>query len=170
YFVADDGAHGNLLWTSDGSEAGTHLVAGLSHASSYVAVGGLRRVGSRCLFDYYADERRRLMASDGTAEGTVSLRDLVPDSVADAVDGTVFLGADDGVHGYELWKTDGTTGGTTLVKDLEPNLRTNASWPYLLATLDTPGVPTRVLFSADDGVPGREPWVSDGTAAGTHLV
>src|SRR6185436_2152545 len=57
-----------------------------------------------------------------------------------------------------------------LVKDLEPNLRTNASWPYLLATLDTPGAPTRVLFSADDGVHGREPWVSDGTAAGTHLV
>ena len=31
---------------------------------------------------------------------------------------TIFFAADDGVHGIELWKTDGTTLGTTLVTDL----------------------------------------------------
>ena len=36
------------------------------------------------------------------------------------VGGTLFFTADDGIHGRELWTSDGTEEGTVLVKDIDP--------------------------------------------------
>ena len=36
------------------------------------------------------------------------------------VNGTLYFQADDGVHGFELWKSDGTAAGTVMVKDINP--------------------------------------------------
>ena len=37
-----------------------------------------------------------------------------------AIGSTAYFTADDGVHGEELWKSDGTAAGTVLVKDINP--------------------------------------------------
>ena len=37
-----------------------------------------------------------------------------------AIGSTTYFTADDGVHGVELWKSDGTAAGTVLVKDINP--------------------------------------------------
>ena len=76
----------------------------------------------------------------------------------------VFLSQDDGVAGWELYKTDGTTAGTVLVKDIRPG-RDNSQPGWV-----TPAGGGTIFFTANDGTNGGELWKSDGTAAGTVMV
>jgi ELWxxDGT repeat protein len=78
------------------------------------------------------------------------------------VGGQLFFHADDGVHGDELWTSDGTDAGTTLVKDVNPGGgSSNISEPT--------NVNGTLFFNAYDGN-AYGLWKSDGTAAGTVLV
>ncbi len=116
---------------------------------------------------------QELWRSDGTALGTRMVRDLCPGACGSylipparalaALGSTLFFASHDGVHGVELWATDGTAGGTRLVADLRPGLDSSAPRNFLVAS----GL---LFFVADDGVHGAELWRSDGTAAGTWLV
>jgi len=79
------------------------------------------------------------------------------------VGSTLFFTATDGIHGIELWKSDGTTNGTILVKDIQTGYR--SSYPSELTNVN--GI---LYFAANDGGTAHELWKSDGTAAGTVLV
>jgi ELWxxDGT repeat protein len=79
------------------------------------------------------------------------------------VNGTLFFQANDGVHGAELWRSNGTSFGTFLVKDIRAG-SASSSPKYLTNVNGT------LFFQANDGVRGKELWKSTGTAAGTVLV
>lgn len=75
----------------------------------------------------------------------------------------VFFAANDGVHGQELWKSDGTAAGTVMVDDINPG-------PGSSNPTDLTVVGSAVYFAANDGVHGTELWMTNGTAAGTTMV
>ena len=136
-----------------------------SGLSNFVAVGGI-------LFFTANDgsSGMELWKSDGTAAGTVIVRDINPLGSASpqfltAVGGTLFFFASDGVSGTELWKSDGTTAGTVQVKDINPGA-SGSIWGSVNVVM-AGGV---LYFPATDGTNGTELWRSDGTPTGTMMV
>src|SRR5262249_11011651 len=82
------------------------------------------------------------------------------------LNGTAYFFADDGVHGNELWQSDGSAGGTSLVNDINPG--SNGS---VFQNATTPVVYKGALFFlASDGTHGTQLWTSNGTTNGTVPV
>ena len=82
-----------------------------------------------------------------------------------------YFSADDGIHGKELWETDGTAGGTKLVRDINTGLGSDpiSARPEPGASNPTgfTNVNGALVFTADDGIHGPQLWKSNGTVNGT---
>ncbi|MFC1851213.1 ELWxxDGT repeat protein [candidate division CSSED10-310 bacterium] len=85
-----------------------------------------------------------------------------PENLAN-MNGTLYFVFDDGVHGKELWKSDGTPEGTMMVKDINPG-ESDSSVNYFTYVNGT------VFFSAYQAGIGHELWKTNGTEVGTVLV
>jgi ELWxxDGT repeat protein len=77
--------------------------------------------------------------------------------------GLAFFRGNDGIHGMELWKSDGTEQGTVMIKDINPG-------PQHSAPLEMLAVFGTLYFTANDGEHGTELWKSDGTEAGIVML
>lgn len=187
YFTAENRAHGEQLWKTDGTGGGTvevpYLVPQFNYdgvytsgpfrltafkGELYFAQKGEEFIG----FNVY-DRGIELWKTDGTREGTSLLKDINAGSNNSSpgrltvVGDTMYFAATNGssVNGSELWKTDGTTNGTTMVKDIRPG--TAGSSPLGYPGGGFVSFNDKVYFTADDGTSGREWWTSDGTSGGT---
>ena len=118
-----------------------------------------------------------LFISDGTAQGTGVLKDIWPGGGPNessnpdeftVYNGKLYFEATDSLHGQELWVSDGTTSGTQLFYDI--NTATNSDYGKSSIPNNLTVVNGLLYFSAYDSISGDEPWVSDGTPGGTHLL
>jgi ELWxxDGT repeat protein len=114
-----------------------------------------------------------LWRSDGTQSGTYIVKDINQGSNGaflsnessnlTNVNGLLYFSANDGINGFELWKSDGTELGTVMVKDIASS--SSSSSPSDFISLNS-----EVIFVCDDGINGRELWKTDGTSMGTVLL
>jgi ELWxxDGT repeat protein len=83
------------------------------------------------------------------------------------VNNIIFFSHDDGVHGTELWRTDGTVAGTYMVKDIIVGYEGSLRQVYNSKLVSFNGL---VFFMIKNENQGFELWKSDGTEVGTVLV
>ncbi|RYY95231.1 MAG: hypothetical protein EOO11_16260, partial [Chitinophagaceae bacterium] len=168
------------LWRSDGTAAGTVLLKEFAPTGSILQTGtyysdalasvNLSISGNTIYFaGSDATNGSELWKSDGTAAGTVLVKDINP-GTADSnpsgfcqVGNTVCFFATDGPNAYQLWKTDGTAGGTAILTRINPTAQS-------IAEFAAGRYRGKMYFWANDGTSGSEVWYTDGTAAGTGLL
>lgn len=166
YFAFDDGEHGRVLWRSDGTDAGTYMVAGTS-AGADAPLDALTASGSKLYyFGSDGEHAYALFESDGTASGTRLLHDLsagwtgVAYTLAVLGDKILFRGWD-AEHGHEPWVLDAA--GARLLVSAAPEDPGSSDPEHLLAH-------GHELFFIADSEAGPALWRTDGSAAGTLPV
>lgn len=165
-FLANDDVHGRELWISDGTSAGTRMTRDLvpgavgmwDESDLYIGASG-----NRAWFAARdAEHGEELWVTDGTEAGTALFLDLVPGQGSSepfafaAANGKLFFTA-----ASRLWVTDGSAGGTRALG--------GTAGPGLdFGTITA--IDGKVFFSGSTALYGTEPWVSDGTDAGTRML
>jgi len=173
YFTANDPATGTHLWKTYGTPAGTEaVVLGDSCVSPYYLTVYKDKLYF-CAFDN--THGNELWVSDGSAGGTRMVKDI--NTRTDMGNGRtddgnpsrfivfnnlLYFAANDGVHGNELWVTDGTDMGTHMVKDINPGIGSSSLiYPTVFGD--------NMYFRANDGTNGEELWITNGSEGGTQL-
>lgn len=127
-----------------------------------------------------------LWTSNGTAQTTFMVADINPGSESSLVDtnGDFFFNygfytnftnkrtilifaADDGSNGVELWRSNASNGGTFLLKDFNTSPGASGFGDQIV---DINQVNNFGVFPAFTSANGTEPWVTNGSTAGTVLL
>jgi ELWxxDGT repeat protein len=197
-FHACKAATGCELWRSDGTSAGTALVADLAPGPASSALQDLTPASGLVFFLSANGPSLDLWRSNGTAAGTFALRERGdrPRGLTEVGVYVYFLVP--GTNGDDIWRSDGTRAGTIRVFlgygggqidkltaaggslfffvhrpegiDLWRDGLRLATFPPDRWSPEALGTAGGLFFSISDPVAGRELWVSDGTEAGTRRV
>ncbi len=163
--VVNDGIHGDCLWKTDGTTAGTSFIVDVSPACEDCAINGIYKINDSTLlfFAEIDNNTEALFKTDGTADGTEKLKNVRIDEEAYVSNGILYFSGRDNNNGYELWRSDATTAGTILLKEI--NTSSSSSNPEYFLEFNN-----EIYFAANDGINGTELWKTDGSEAGTQMI
>lgn len=158
YFEAYDN-HGWEPWVSDGTEAGTTLLKDMRPGSiggGFIPLGGL---GNYVYFMSTNNGVYGIWKTDGTSAGTTLVVNSVSTQASINFNGKIYVWAT--IAGeYGMYSIDQSS-SIQLVKKFKAG--NNSSAPIAVGS-------NKFYFAANDSISGIEPWVSDGTAAGTFML
>ncbi|MEO7490690.1 MAG: ELWxxDGT repeat protein, partial [Ferruginibacter sp.] len=172
YFTATANGHLSQLWKTDGTSGGTILLKDFTTGIDPAWPNpfyGFSSVNGKLLFAYTNTSLgTELWKSDGTAAGTVLLKDILPGIAGSfpnefTTDVNLTFFSAWSAAGNELWRTDGTAAGTIMVKDINTTTTADAQ-PFGFTTLND-----KVIFGANNGGVYSKVYIND-SKNGTKLV
>lgn len=155
-FFGEDAEHGRELWRTDGTAAGTELVKDITPGEASTSMDRLLASDAGAFFIVNGTE---LWFSDGTEAGTIPIETFPTVTRFVTAPNGAYLMVPDGADSWSLVYSDGTVAGTGEIPNAAPD--------FTLVLVSTGG---HVLFNAADGTAVRQPWITDGTEAGTQVL
>lgn len=172
-FEATTEEFGKELWVTDGTVDGTMILMDIQEgaAGSNPEIRSEYIVGTTSPYlVFLADDGvsgLSLYSTDGTAEGTVLLKNV---TTSDPTDTPIISRPRDasvsGIYfavGSELWITDGTEAGTTLIQE-----GVNIGGPSRISSYTLGG--STLFFGSSTGSSADNLWSTDGTTSGTYQI
>jgi len=169
YFTAKDETRKIGLWTSNGTEAGTHLIKYLNEYNTYYSYKLLNYNGKVVFLSKEEDDQSQsFWITDGTSEGTSLIKNFsntYSKTIANikVFKNNIIFSASDNIHGQEIWISDGTPNGTKILKDVNTGINSSNPSDFFILNDD-------LFFSAYTAENGNELWKTDGTENGTFLL
>lgn len=173
YFAGIDATHGSELWITDGTAAGTNLVQDIEAGSGNSTPDNFFLYKGDLYFTANTTALGRELYRISGTNGTVSLfKDINPgtgssfSSSAPIVfftnNNLLYFTANDGVHGDELWVSDGTAANTRMLADITSGITDTKFGQFT-------HLGNEVIFSVvTAGTSSLDLWKTDGTT--TSLV
>lgn len=133
YFSADDNNQGQELWKSTGTTNGTNLLKDLNGVPGTSLPCNFNATNNTLFFmSTGSGGGYELWKTNGTAAGTVLVKDINPTGSGVAVTyadietytigNEIYFRGNDGVNGWQLWKSDGTSAGTIMLSNISGGL------------------------------------------------
>ncbi|QDU66148.1 hypothetical protein [Engelhardtia mirabilis] len=165
-----DGPEGLELWSSDGTVAGTALLADLTPGPDDTLLAQIAVGDSLAYFTPAFGSSGELWKTDGTPAGTVNFFTLGAGEGGfgelTTLGDLVLFSVTTPANGREPWVSDGTAAGTMLLADTQPGPGSGFPLEFTVAGNGA----FFAVQSPPDSFHFGQLWVTDGTPAGTQLA
>lgn len=157
---------GQEIWRSDGTAAGTFMLADIRPGYLSSTITGITPDGSGGV--YFSANNAihgfELWKSDGSSVGTQMVKDINPGAASSSptaltlINGTLYFSATTSA-GAELWRSDGSEPGTYLLREMNAGDASGSPANII-------GMGSQLIFTASNGGDGPELWAvtANGTA------